>query len=105
MPNTERTPGPWQVGSQSKIDGIVLPDDIASVVHWANPAVCYTVCELATNADARLIAAAPALLAALEEARDVIGADMSYDFNGCACGAYADSLMTIDAAIAQAKGE
>src|SRR5688500_2102326 len=66
----EHTPGPWFVERGT----IVRYDREANPSHWRSPAVCHTgmthgmgVAGLEDEANARLIAAAPDLLAALRE--------------------------------------
>ena len=109
---TNHTPGPWIVGTQSPIDGIILADGICSVIHKANDHVSYTVAELVGGADARLIASAPDLLAALAHIAALETADefdertngegMSGDD---AVEALSGVIRIARAAIARAKGE
>lgn len=67
---TQHTPGPWSVGQQEfSRHGVALEGNVHVIrMHGACGAAIYSMgCEASeTEATARLIAAAPALLAALE---------------------------------------
>ncbi len=89
---TKHTPGPWKIGEywtdvtiiRGQIDGEEA--DIASVVMWG---------KRQGRANARLIAATPDMLYALQLARDVI-----LDLNGRA--KYQEEIDVIESAIAKA---
>ena len=80
---TERTPGPWQVS----------PNDAATVTDSKSEFVAY----VAVKADARLISAAPDMLAALEK--------MRYQSRAAWMTMGSALRSQCEAAIAKAKGE
>lgn len=87
--SAQHTPGPWYSSRQSPdaIQGLVI-----SEASGVNVAVTYN------PKDARLIAAAPELLAALERARDHL------IMSGTKCTDAPEALAQARAAIAAAKG-
>lgn len=100
---SEHTPGPWAVNpALAQVDAFVLSPSQAPIP------VCQMLwptderSEAETEANARLVAAAPDILAALKEARK--GCQLLDDL--CACGAdddyVRDLLSTIDSALAKA---
>ena len=82
------TPGPWTMAQSPRRTDVVSADDVIAEVMSSRE-----------DADARLIAAAPQLLEALELAREQIG-EMATRHVGPSCTA----LNEIDAAIAAATG-
>ena len=109
----EHTPGPWHVGIVEP--GIVFADH-GRLALGADGTTLYPICRMVAwdercdedRANARLIAAAPALLAALEESRREavylrdtwVGAGPS-----CARGVVVRLINRIDAAIKAARGQ
>lgn len=92
---TKHTPGPWNA------DGARIDDSSGFHVGWAN--------EYASSfgngvhrANARLIAAAPELLEALENIWDFLAED---DGEGACSPLYQSAIDKVKAAIAKAKGE
>lgn len=92
---TTHTPGPWQ------FDGQVILDEDGS--HVASPIGCDTVdCDDEAIANARLIAAAPDLLAACEA---FLGEIDEIDACGQRHGIGAEIIAAVEAAIAKARGK
>jgi len=74
MTTTTHTPGPWVYTRQVGINhGIATVDDAKSTVGWRSVATA------ASAANARLIAAAPEMLAALEDAKLWLDSDDAGD--------------------------
>lgn len=100
MPTSEKvahTPGPWEVAEGH---------GRLSIIHPLNEQDCEQVVDLCgymtpeIRADARLIAAAPDLLAALEGMSDaVVGHDLH-----CFEGDFREAVLNVRAAIAKARG-
>ncbi len=89
------TPGPWHVRIES-LDGLAdSPDVFASDCRF----IASCGCSAQANANARLIAAAPDLLAVLKSAREPIEADLDMH-----TATQIELLTQIDAAIAKAEG-
>ena len=100
--STKHTPGPWKMGfnftnEQAIIgkDGVVVAD-----ASWTGGSGC----ELSIDnpADAKLIAAAPDLLDALQ---DLFGADMEHVLMGDGKDDQIEAIAKARAAIAKATGE
>ena len=68
---SNHTPGPWECGEEAGIwaNGLL----ICQMRYFLNPKQLLKVCEKETQANARLIAAAPDLLEALKEYVKVMG--------------------------------
>lgn len=98
------TPGPWKVVNHPRVAHV---DSMRSVGHGANgmaSIVWLTGGALAQEANARLIAAAPDLLAALKAARAFVAQRAGWS------GSHNDKvaeqvLVEVDAAIAKAEGK
>lgn len=94
--NAKHTPGPWQINHHKPFqvcdaDGEVRGCSPIAVMHGSVAEKTY---------NARLIAAAPELLAALETSLQMMIVE-SYDLNSD----WADGIAEIRAAIVKAKGE
>lgn len=85
MSTTQHTPGPWEHDGPPH-----------NIIVWSSPEnrICFLTSDGPTEANARLIAAAPDLLAALKEAADFV-----QPFNRAE-----DLLDKIEAVIAKAEG-
>ena len=83
------TPGPWKVRDRTQLHGFSYP------FHIGNPYLRNTVCDCLRHADARLIAAAPEMLEALEGALERLE---SYEIMG-------PERAAVERAIKKAKGE
>lgn len=99
MSNTQHTPGPWQVNS---FDPLQICDTDGE---WRGCAPIATTHGNAAEAraNARLIAAAPALLAALQTARNVLAGIATGDLK--TIHANSPALTQVRAAIRQATGQ
>lgn len=89
MTQTTHTPGPWEVLAGPEWGGFTVGGQriVATMREWGFPGEA--------EANARLIAAAPDLLAALESAEDVLSETDTH----------LSTLHKVRAAIAKAKGE
>ena len=97
--NTQHTPGPWEVGAApTSVYAPVTPD---SYVYIASASSRGSNDEETDQANARLIAAAPELLAALRAL--VKQHDRPHGFDDS--GWYIEQLEAARAAIAQAEGK
>lgn len=95
------TPGPWQVTTDRAADAMQFPYCVRDAADWSVAYVTGTDGLAATQANARLIAAAPDLLAAAETAYTVLAnAPASKMPKGTA-----DAIRALHAALARAKGE
>lgn len=103
LTETGHTPGPWLIGNRQAATGHEVYHPLPSETDFERSrvvvaSICYS------KADARLIAAAPDLLAALEE---FIRID-DEDGTGLLCEAGSDLMLAVDAAklaLAKARGK
>ena len=97
----EHTPGPWRVRYHKSV-----PDQVAAVMSDHE-----LICAIYGEANARLIAAAPELLAALEQALAVIGSDemraacQLADLHGMTYSGPTVDMTTMRNLIAKARGD
>ena len=99
---TKHTPGPWVADDNEGFSMWKIYSRMSPSGSWVQgPCVAKVIGDSAeADANARLIAAAPELLEALEKALDALGGNDPYDLG------YDDSICGyIRAAIAKAKGE
>lgn len=94
----EHTPGPWTIAERSKFDR----DDEPSFEIVADDAAAFVAALVPNEADARLIAAAPDLLAALEAL--VEKGETPHPLSGRAPTVRAEDIPAALAAIEKAKG-
>ena len=97
----KHTPGPWHLGQDRNYEAALVAENGETVARaaWTGGSGCEL--EIDKAADARLIAAAPELLEALEAARDTLKAhQMDYADSG-----YLTAIEDAEAAIARARGE
>jgi len=95
MANKTHTPGPWRASPQPIMGSYC-------VTRWPDSDEYLNVAEVDRIEDARLIAAAPDLLAALQAARPIV--EKWCHTQGDNAAFFADVLGPIDAAIAKATG-
>lgn len=114
--SAQHTPGPWHIDT----DGEGRPNAIVTSTH-DHDGLDDDICEVyggnydddaTREANARVIAAAPCMLTALETARELLDEAMSVHIYDADNGeepdpdcAYAAGLAEIDAALRKAKGE
>ena len=105
---TKHTPGPWVVAEgDSNGQAVVRNADIEIATCWHH---CVDGIEREMRANARLIAAAPELLAALDDLAEMCQQSRKYivlsDDGGMdAYNSTAEAILAARAAIAKAKGE
>lgn len=107
--NAQHTPGPWAVDKDAAIGGYRVNATNGRGVVFAtqrdeHPAIGQGISHAESLANARLISAAPDLLAALVEMRYLFDLMCGLGFNP-AEGRYGSPKANADAAIAKATGE
>ncbi len=112
MSEIKHTPGPWEISAKLGTPSVVKGGVTRQYVNGTNQDQLFMVCSVqddnggaaAQIANARLIAAAPDLLEALEDARTYIEAVVFNSGPGKKQNNYMACLNRIDAAIDKSKG-
>lgn len=94
---SKHTPGPWRIRE--------LINGTAAIYGAGEYDIVFPKLHVMSYADSRLIAAAPEMLEALEEAARWLDNDGDYTLNDTLCETKYDCVRVILAAIAKAKGE